>query len=111
MSFFDILVIISFSSVVFLFFFFNFLYKKLIVCFEKIKEIKQFNEETFEVIQNLKEKVSEYRIITENIQENQRNLNKSFEKLDGSFQVLKETATALQSAHQTKKAVLDLMKG
>ena len=111
MNIFYTLVIISFSSVVFLFFFFNFLYKKLIVCFEEIKEIKQFNEENFEVIQNLKEKVSEYRIITENIQENQRNLDENFKNLQISFQVLKETATELQSAHQTKKAMLDLMKG
>ena len=107
----DILVIISFSFVVFLFFFLNFLYKKLMVCFEEIKGIKRFNEETFETIQDLKLKDTEYRIITENIQDNQRNLDESFGQLKASFQNLKETATELQSAHQTKKAMLDLMKG
>ena len=110
MGIFDILIIISFSSVVFSFVFFNFLYKKLMACFEDIKEIRQFNEENFEAIQDLKEKISEYRIITENIQINQRNLDESFGQLKTSFQNLKETATAIQSAHQTKKAMLDLIK-
>ena len=111
MSIFDILITISFLSVVFLFFFLNLLYKKLIVSLEEIKEIKQSNEKAFETIQELEEKIFEYRIITENIQENQNNLDKSFEKLESSFQVLKETATALQSAHQTKKAMLDIING
>ena len=82
----------------------------MIVCFEEIKEIKQFHEEIFEVIQNLKEKIYGYRIIIENIQENQKNLDESCKELKTSFQTLKETATAVQSAHQTKKAMLDLMK-
>ena len=111
MGIFDILITVSFLSVVFLFFFLNLLYKKLIVSLEETKEIKQSHKEAFETIQELEEKISEYRIITENIQENQSTLDKSFEKLEGSFQVLKETATALQSAHQTKKAMLDLIKG
>ena len=111
MGIFDILITISFLSVVFLFFFLNLLYKKLIVSLEEIKELKQSSEEIFETIQEFEEKISEYRIITENIRENQDDLNKIFEKLEGSFQVLKETATALQSAHQTKKAMLDLIKG
>ena len=103
MGIFETLVIISFASIVFLFFLFNFLYKELTSCLEKIKEITLFNEETSKAIQDIKEKVSEYSIITENIQENQENLNKS-------FQTLKETAIELQSAHQSKKAVLDLLK-
>ena len=110
MSVFDTLIIISFSSVVFLFLLFNFLYKKLIVSLEEIKEIKQFHEEAFEVIQNLKEKIYGYRIIIENIQENQKNLDESFKELKTSFQTLKETAIAVQSVHQTKKVMLDLMK-
>ena len=78
--------------------------------FEEIKDIKQFNEETFEIIKNLKEKIYGYRITIENIQENQKNLKESFKELKTSFRTLKETATAVQSAHQTKKAMLDLMK-
>ena len=111
MGVFDTLIIISFSSTVFFFFLFNFLYKRLIVSLEEIKELKQSHEEAFETIQELKKKVYEYQIITESIRENQDDLNKSFEKLEGSFQILKETATAIQSAHQTKKAMLDLIKG
>ena len=111
MSIFDTLIIISFLFVVSLIFFFDFLYKKLKVCFERIKDIEKINEETFEAIQDFKLKDTEYRIITENIQDNQRNLDESFEQLKASFQNLKETATELQSAHQTKKAMLDLMKG
>lgn len=111
MGVFDTLIIISFSSTVFFFFLFNFLYKKLIVSLEEIKELKQSHEESFETIQELKKKVYEYQIIIESIRENQDDLNKSFKKLEGSFQILKETATAIQSAHQTKKAMLDLIKG
>ena len=111
MDFFYSLIIVSFSLSIFLFISFNFLYKKLMVCFEEIKQIKQFNEETFETIQDLNLKNTEHRIITEDIQTNQRNLNESFGQLETSFQTLKETATELQSAHQTKKAMLDLMKG
>ena len=111
MNIFDTLAIISFLSVVFLIFFFDFLYKKLKVCFERIEDLERFNEKTFEIIQDLTEKNSEYRVITENIQDNQNNLDESFKELKASFRTLKETATAVQSAHQTKKAVLDLMKG
>ena len=51
MSIFDTLIIISFLFVVSLIFFFDFLYKKLKVCFERIKDIEKINEETFEAIQ------------------------------------------------------------
>ena len=104
MGVFETLVILSFISIVSLFFLFNFLYKELTFCLEKIKEITLFNEKTSETIHNLKEKVSEYSILVEKIEENQRNLNRS-------FKTLKETATELQLAHQTKKAMLDLIKG
>ena len=110
MSLFDNLIIISFLLAVSLAVFSNFLYKKWLSCSEEIEKIKHFNEETFEMIQNLSEKISQYRIITEQIETKQRNLNESFQKLEDSFQILKETATELQSAHQTKKAVLDFMK-
>ena len=110
MSVFDTVAIISFLFVVFFIFFFDFLYKKLKVCFERIKDLERFNEKTFEIIQDLANEVSQYRKTTENIQDNQNNLDESFKELKASFRTLKETATELQSAHQTKKAVLDLMK-
>ena len=110
MNIFDTLVIISFSSVVFLFSSANFLYKKLLICLEEITEIKRLNEKTSVVIQDLSEEVYRYRLITEDIQDNQKNLDESFKNLEDSFKTLKETATELQSAHQTKKAVLDFMK-
>ena len=81
------------------------------ICLEGIKDIKSFNEKTFELIKDLDNKVSQYRYITENTQEDQNNLKEKFKELERSFQALKETATELQSAHKTKKAVLDLMKG
>ena len=111
MDFFYGLIIISFSFSIFLLVLCNFLYKKLKVCFEKIEGIEKFNEETFETIQNLELKNTEHRIITENIQTNQKNLDENFGQLEASFQNLKEMATELQSARQTKKAILDLMKG
>ena len=111
MNIFEALIIISFLLVVSLIFFFDFLYKKLKVCFERIKDIEKINEETFEAIRSLEIENTEHRIITENIQTNQNNLDESFGELKTSFQALKETATELQSAHQAKKAMLDLMKG
>ena len=111
MSIFHTLVIISFLCIVFLFFIFNFLYKKWISCFEEIEKINYFNEKTFKAIQSIKEKVSECGITTENAQRSQTHLEEKFRELERSFQTLKETATQIQLAHKTKKAVLDLMKG
>ena len=65
---------------------------------------------SFELIKDLEKEVSQYRYITENSQEDQNNLKEKFKELERSFKTLKETATELQSAHKTKKAVLDLMK-
>jgi len=59
---FKALIIISFLFAVSLIFFFDFLYKKLKVCFERM------NEEIFEIIQDIKLKSTKHRIITENIQ-------------------------------------------
>ena len=111
MGIFDNLAVISFLLAVFLIFFFNFLYKKLMSCLENLQELKKFKEETFDLIKNLEARIYEYRIITEKTEENQKDLKEHFEKLDDSFQTLKQTATELQSAHQTKKAMLDFMKG
>jgi len=111
MSIFYILIIFSFLLIVFLFVFSHFLYQRLNLLLEQFREINIFHEETLKRIQNLTAEVSQYRQITESIQDSQRNLNESFKRLEQSFQALKVTATELQSAHQTKKAVLDLMKG
>ena len=70
MSMFHTLVIISFLCIVFLLFISNFLYKKWLSCFEEIKKINYFNKKTFKAIQDIKEKVSECGIITENTQDN-----------------------------------------
>ena len=110
MSIFDTLVIISFLFIIFLFFLSNFLYQRLNICLEGIKDIRSFTEKSFEIIQDLEKEVSQYRYITENTKENQNNLKEKFKELQRSFKALKETATELQSAHKTKKAVLDLMK-
>ena len=110
MSIFDTLVIISFLFIVFLFFLSNFLYQRLNICLEGIKDLRSFNEKSFELIKDLEKEVSQYRYITESTQENQNNLKEKFKELQRSFLALKETATELQSAHKTKKAVLDLMK-
>ena len=111
MSIFYNLAVISFLLAVSLTFFSNFLYKKLTTCLEDLQELKRFKAETFELIKNLGRRIDEYRIITEKTEENQKDLKEHFEKLDDSFQTLKRTATELQSAHQTKKAMLDFMKG
>ena len=80
-------------------------------CLQELKELQRFKEETSNLIKDLKEIVYEYRIITAQTKENQDNLNHSFEKLEDSFRNLKQTATEIQSAQQTKKAMLDFMKG
>ena len=43
----SVLILISFIIVVFLTVFSNFLYQKLMICIEEIKELKRFNEDTF----------------------------------------------------------------
>ncbi|MCZ0932632.1 MAG: hypothetical protein OXJ52_05725 [Oligoflexia bacterium] len=111
MSIFDNLAVISFLLAVFLIFFSNFLYKKLITSLEDLQQLKRFKEETFELIKNLETRIYEYRIITERTEQNQKDLKEHFERLGDSFRTLKQTATELQSAHQTKKAMLDFMKG
>ena len=111
MSIFDNLAVISFLLAVLFIFLSNFLYKKLTTCLEDLQELKRFKEEIFELIKNLEGKIYEYRIITEKTEDNQKNLKEHFERLNYSFQTLKQTATELQSAHQTKKAMLDFMKG
>ena len=105
------LAFISFLPAVFLIFFSNFLYKKLINCLEDLRELKRFKEGIFDLIKNIEARIDEYRIITEKTEENQKNLKEYFERLDYSFRTLKQTAAKLQSAHQTKKAMLDFMKG
>ena len=104
MSLFYNLVIVSFLLAVSLAVFSNFLYKKWIICLEEIKEIKRF-------IQNLKDQILEYRSLKEKIQESQESLEDSLQKLESDFQALKETTTEIKSVQQTKKAMLDLMKG
>ena len=110
MNIFDNLAVISFLLAVFLIFFSNFLYKKLTTCLEDLQELKRFKEETFNLIKNFETQIYEYRTITEKTEENQKDLKEYFERLDDSFRTLKQTATELQSAHQTKKAMLDFMK-
>ena len=80
-------------------------------CLADLQEMKRFKEETFDLIKNLEARIYEYRISTEKTEGNQKDLKEHFEKLDYNFQTLKQTATELQSAHQTKKAMLDFMKG
>ncbi|MCZ0932911.1 MAG: hypothetical protein OXJ52_07155 [Oligoflexia bacterium] len=111
MSIFDNLTVISFLLAVFLIFFSNFLYQKLMTSLGDIEELKRFKEESFDLIKNLEARIYEYRIITEKTEQNQKDLKEHFERLNDSFQALKRTATELQSAHQTKKAMLDFMKG
>ena len=111
MSLFDNLVIISFVLAVFLILFSNFLHKKLVSCLEDLQELKRFKEDTFEFIKSLEQKIYEYKIAVENITEGQENLNEHFKSIEQSFRELKETAKELQSAHHTKKALLDFMKG
>ena len=110
MNIFNNLAVISFLLAVFLIFFFNFLYKKLMSYLADLQELKRFKEENFDLIKNLEGKIYEYRMITERTEENQKDLKEHFKRLDYSFQTLKQTATELQSAHQIKKAMLDFMK-
>ncbi len=81
------------------------------ISLEDLEDLKRFKEETFDLIKNLETRIYEYRIITEKTEESQKDLKEHFKNLDYSFQTLKQTATELQSAHQTKKAMLDFMKG
>ena len=64
-------------------------------CLENLQELKKLKEEDFNLIKNLEARIYEYRIITKKIEENQKDLKKYFERLDDSFQTLKQTATEL----------------
>ena len=80
-------------------------------CIEEIKEMQTFNEGVLKAVNTFKSEMLEHK---ENIEENeqkQSELKESFKKLESSFQNLKETATEIKSAQQTKKAILDFMKG
>ena len=98
------LTIISFFLSVSLAVFSNFLYKEWKICLEEFKETKRF-------IQSLEDQIAEYRVIKEKIQEDQENLENSLKKLESDFQGLKETATEIRAVQQTKKAMLDFIKG
>ena len=80
----------------------NFLYKKLMICIEEITELKRFNEDVFKSFNNLNNQVSKY-------QNKQEDLEESFNELKISFRELKEIATEIKSAEQTKKAILELI--
>ena len=104
------LIVVSFLIVVFLTIFSNFLYKKLMICIEKITELKRSNEDVFDAFKKLEDQVSECGNITAINQQKQNNLEERFNKLEKSLYALKETATEIKSAQQTKKAILDFMK-
>ncbi|MDE0092578.1 MAG: hypothetical protein OXN83_04765 [Oligoflexia bacterium] len=104
------LIVISFIAVIGLAVGSNFLYQKLILCIEEIKELKRFNEDIFKAFKNLENQVSDCENITNLIQQRQNNLEESFNKLEKSLSTLKETALEIKSAQQTKKAILDFIK-
>ena len=81
MDFFYGLIVISFSLSIFLCVSFNFLYKRLSFCIEKINEIERLNEQALGIIQRLKEDVSECMQVTDCTQQDQRKLNESFDDL------------------------------
>ena len=78
---------------------FKFIYEKVLI---QIEELQKFNKEVIKAFNNLENQVSKY-------QRKQEDLEESFRKLKISFQELKEIATEIKSAEQTKKAILELI--
>ena len=102
--------ILAFLSIVFLLFLSFILFHRMNACLETAQETRRFHERVLNKTQDLEKEVSLYKEITEGIQHKMRNLQREFEHLQRTFKDLKETAVELQSAHQTRKAMLDLMK-
>ena len=98
----SVLIVISFVVIISLAVCSNFLYKKLMICIEEITELKRFDEDVFKSFNNLNNQVSKY-------QRKQEDLEESFNELKVSFRELKEIATEIKSAEQTKKAILELI--
>ena len=111
MSLFYNLIIFSFFISVFLLFVSNFLYQKLTACIEEIKEMQLSNEGVLKAVKDFKSEMLEHKETIEEIEQKQNNLKEGFKKLETSFQTLKQTAVEIKSAQQTKKAILDFMKG
>ena len=78
---------------------FNFVYKKILI---QITELQNFNQDVIKAFNNLNNQVSKY-------QRKQEDLEESFNELKVSFRELKEIATEIKSAEQTKKAILELI--
>ncbi|MCZ0931602.1 MAG: hypothetical protein OXJ52_00390 [Oligoflexia bacterium] len=83
----------------FIIFSFKFIYEKILI---QIEELQNFNKEVIQAFKNLEVQVSEY-------QRKQEDLEESFRELKITFQELKEIATEIKSAEQTKKAILELI--
>ena len=79
------------------------LFHRIDTCLDVAETAKAFHYRALNSIQDLAKKVSEYKDISETTKFNQEELEKAFDDL-------KETATELQAAHKTKRAVLDLMR-
>ena len=100
---FYIFALLTFLSIVFLLFLSWVVFQKMDASLEVAKEVRVFHEKALSKIQELFKEVSKYKDISETTQFSQEELEKEFDDL-------KETATKLQSAHKTRRAVLDLMK-
>ena len=103
MTVFYIFASLAFLSIVFLLFLSWVLFQRMGDCLEVAERVKIFHERALNSIQDLAKKVSEYRDISKTTKFRQ-------EELESAFDALKETATELQSAHKTRRTVLDLMK-
>ena len=103
MTVFYIFAVLAFLSVCLLLFLSSLLFNRMNDCLETAQAARRFYEKTLENAKNLEKEVLEYRQITEDTQSRQNDLELAFKDL-------KETALALQSAHQARKAVLDLMR-
>ena len=104
------LIIVSFIAVIGLAVGSNFLYQKLMLCIEEIKELKRFNEDVFKAFKSLEAQVLNCDNITKITEQRQNDLEESFKALDKSLSALKETALEIKSAEKTKKAILDFIK-
>ena len=103
MTVFYIFVSLTFLSIVLLLILSLVLFHKIDVCLDVAETAKSFHYRALNSIQDLAKKVSEYKEISDTTKFRQEELEKTFDDL-------KETATELQAAHKTKRAVLDLMR-
>ena len=103
MTVFYIFASLAFLSIILLLILSWVLFHRIDICLDVAERAKVFHERALNSIQDLAKKVSEYKDISEITKFRQ-------EELERAFDDLKETAIELQAAHQTKRAVLDLMK-